>query len=412
GKAGSAIFNDKIDLTHDFNIAFNLYFGPGQPADGMAFVLHNDPNGVNAIAGGGGQLGAMGLQNGLAIEFDTFQNLAFNDPAYSHTDIIDTDAALGGSLTAPTDLGNIVDGGWHQVGVTWDSQAHVLRYWVDGKLGGTLTGDIATQYLGGQTTAYAGFTGATGGAHDLQQVRVAAVDAYFANVSSNYANIQDPIALANHAVVNGSATYDSAHHTFVLTPDAAGQAGSAMLSQRVDLSYDFQASFDLYLGNNASGADGMAFVLQNSPLGANATGGGGGNYGAVGITNGLGIAFDTFQNAELGDIAGDHTNFFNTSTPLALSRVSDQQSIGNGNATDGQWHNVLVSWDATDHTLTYWFDGVQKGSLTQDIVAQYEGGSQYAYLGFTGATGGAHNLQEVHLNSLTATLETPLHVIA
>ena len=130
--------------------------------------------------------------------------------------------------------------------------------------------------------------------------------------SSGYANVQDPIALSNSAVVNGSATYDSTHHTFVLTPDAAGKAGSAMLNQRIDLSYDFQASFDVYLGNNAKGADGLAFVLQNDPLGAKAVGAGGGNYGAVGIKNGLGIAFDTFQNANLGDMAGDHTDFFNT----------------------------------------------------------------------------------------------------
>jgi hypothetical protein len=297
--------------------------------------------------------------------------------------------------------------------VTWDSSAHVLQYWVDGKLDGTLRGDIVTKYLGGQTTAYAGFTGGTGGAHDLQQVRVTAVDAYFDKVSSNYANIQDPIALSDHANLNGAATYDSAHHNFVLTPDASGQAGSAMLNQRVDLSYDFQISFDLYLGNNAKGADGMAFVLQNDPHGADALGANGGNYGAIGIKNGLGIAFDTWQNNGFGEIAGDHTNFFNTSLPLGLNRISDQQSIGyNGNATDAQWHNVLVSWDATDHTLTYWFDGVQKGTLTQDIIAQYEGGSQYSYLGFTGGTGGAHNLQQVHLNSLTAHVEGQAHIIA
>ena len=364
-KAGGVTLNDKVDLTHDFNIAFELYFGPNHAADGMAFVLHNDPNGANAIGGPASSLGAMGLQNGLAIEFDTYQNGApFNDPAYNHTDIIDTDAGPAGDLTAATNLGNIVDGGWHQVGVTWDSQAHTLRYWVDGKLGGTLTGDIATQYLGHQTTAYVGFTGATGGATDLQQVRVAAVDAYFANepASGGYANVQDPIALSNSAKVNGSATYDSVHHTFVLTPDAAGKAGSAMLNQRIDLSYDFQASFDVYLGNNANGADGMAFVLQNDPHGANAIGGGGSNYGAVGIKNGLGIAFDTYQNANIGDMAGDHTDFFNTGAPLAASRISDQLPIGKGgNATDGDWHNVLVSWSATDHTLTYWFDGKQAG---------------------------------------------------
>jgi hypothetical protein len=412
GLAGSAIFNDKIDLTHDFNIDFNIYFGPGQPADGMAFVLHNDPDGADAVGGTAGKLGAMGLQNGLAIEFDTYRNVLLKDPAYNHTGIIDTDAGVGYQLSTPTNLGNIVDGGWHQVGVTWDSQSYTLSYWVDGKLGGTLTGDIATQYLGGQTTAYAGFTAGTGGSHDLQQIRVTAVDAYFDNVSSNYANIQDPIALANSAALNGSASYDSGHHTFTLTPDAAGKAGSVMLDQRVDLSYDFQVSFNLYLGNSVKGGDGVAFVLQNDPQGEDALGGLASSYGAVGVKNGLGIAFDTWQNPLLGDIAGDHTNFFNTSAPLALSRLSDQLSLGNGNVTDGKWHNVLVSWDATDHALTYWFDGVQKGTLTQDIVAMYEGGSQYAYLGFTGGTGGGHNLQQVHLNSLTATFESQSHIIA
>ena len=192
-------------------------------------------------------------------------------------------------------------------------------------------------------------------------------------------------------VTNGSATYDSVNHNFVLTPDVGWKAGSAMLDQRIDLSYDFQASFDIYLGNNDGGSDGLAFVLQNDPLGAHAVGAFGGNYGAIGIKNGLGIAFDTWQNAEFGDMAADHTDLFNTGVPLATSRISDQIPIGNGNVEDGNWHNVLVSWSAADHTLTYWFDGQQVGLLNQDIVANYLGGSQYAYLGFTGGTGAAHN---------------------
>ena len=142
---------------------------------------------------------------------------------------------------------------------------------------------------------------------------------------------------------------------------------------------------------------------QNDPHGATAIGGAGSNLGAMGLQNGLGIAFDTWQNANVGDMAGDHTDFFNTGAPLATSRISDQLPIGNGNVKDGHWHNVLVSWNATDHTLTYWFDGKQAGSLNQDIVAKYEGGSPFAYLGFTAGTGGAHNLQEVHLDSLTGT---------
>ena len=97
-------------------------------------------------------------------------------------------------------------------------------------------------------------------------------------------------------------------------------------------------------------------------------------------------------------MAGDHTDFFKTGAPLATSRISDQLPIGKGNATDGNWHNVLVSWSATDQPYLL----VRRqagGSLNQDIVAKYEGGSHYAYLGFTAGTGGAHNLQEVHLDS-------------
>ena len=218
-------------------------------------------------------------------------------------------------------------------------------------------------------------------------------------------NVQDPIALSNGALLNGSATYDSAHQTFVLTPDAGWQAGSAMLDHRIDLSYDFQTSFDVYLGNNDEGADGLAFVLQNDPLGENALGGIGGSYGAIGIKNGLGIAFDTWQNAFFGDMAGDHTDFFDTGVPIAISRIADQLLIGNGNVEDGQWHNVLVNWNATDQTLSYWFDGKLAAHSTRISSPIILAALNTPIFGFTAGTGGAHNLQEVHLNSLTAWFE-------
>ena len=392
GQAGSAIFNDKVDLTHDFNMLFDFYFGPKQSGEGMAFLLHNDPSGAAAIGDSGDSLGAMGLQNGLAIAFDSQQD----DASFN--------AMTGANLTPALSLANLDDGGWHQVGVVWDAQTQTLRSWIDGKLVGSLSGDITTQYLGGSTTAYIGFSGATGTTRGAsQQVRVAAVDAYFSGASDEYANIQDPIGLSSSAFLNGAASYDSAHNNFVLTPDATNRAGSVMLGRRVDMSYDFQTSFDVYLGNNDKGGDGLAFILQNAPLGPAAIGGIGDNYGALGIKNGFGIAFDTWQNANLGDMAGDHTDFFNTGAALANNRISDQLPLGTGNVEDGQWHNVLVTWNATDQTLTYWFDGELAGTLKQNVVAKYLGGSPYAYLGFSAGTGGAHNLQEVHLNSLTAT---------
>jgi hypothetical protein len=399
-QAGSAMLNNKVDLSHAFNMAFEVSFGPQQYADGMAFVLQNDPLGAKALGQGGAGKGAVGIQNGLAIEIDTLGSTAGIDTdtgmpmatgnAYTHM----TSTATGQSVTGLADITGINDGGWHQVGVSWDPATDTLNYWIDGRLDGTYTGDILDQYLGGLTSAYVGFTGGTGAATDLQQVRVADVDAHFLNTLA-YPEIQDASAAFNTIVANGSSAIDAANHAVVLTQNVQNQAGSAMLNQQIDLSHSFQISFDLLFGNNA--ADGVAFLLQNDPRGLQAIGAAGAGYGATGIQNGLGIAFDTLQHAN--DMAADHTDFFNTATGAL---ISDELQIGTGNVKDGTWHNVIVNWNAASETLTYWFDGTQEGTLQQDIAGTYLGGSQYAYVGFSGGTGADSNLQEVRLENITA----------
>ena len=49
-QARSITFNDKVDLTHNFNIAFDIYFGPEQAGDGMAFVFTTIPMGQTRSA--------------------------------------------------------------------------------------------------------------------------------------------------------------------------------------------------------------------------------------------------------------------------------------------------------------------------------------------------------------------------
>ena len=60
-------------------------------ADGAAIVYHNDARGVNAIGAPGSDLGISGIANGLAIEFDTFGEIASD-----HTNFR---AATGGFAT-------------------------------------------------------------------------------------------------------------------------------------------------------------------------------------------------------------------------------------------------------------------------------------------------------------------------
>src|SRR5262249_36617852 len=98
---GTAMSTTRIDLQHDFTISFQAYLGTADGgADGVAFVLHNDPAGSNAIGAVGSGMAIAGIRNGLAIEFDTYANPPGEilsggpDIAQDHTDFLDTDGSF------------------------------------------------------------------------------------------------------------------------------------------------------------------------------------------------------------------------------------------------------------------------------------------------------------------------------
>ena len=113
-------------------------------------------------------MGVTGIQNGLAIEFDTYNNGA-GDIAADHTNFRGTNSTFA---TTPVALPNIEDGAWHPVVVTWNATTQTLSYTFDGQAVGTpLTGNIATQFFGGSNFAYYGFGAGTGGLGNTQSVR-------------------------------------------------------------------------------------------------------------------------------------------------------------------------------------------------------------------------------------------------
>lgn len=183
-----------------------------------------------------------------------------------------------------------------------------------------------------------------------------------------------------------------------LTIDDQDQLGAVTYSTRVDMRRDFTISFDAYLGLLDSGADGIGFVLQNANIGPYAHGNGGGAFGIQGLPNGIGIIIDTYANE--GEINEDKTFFLN---PLTGARTTE---VALSNIENGNYHPVVVSWNATTKTLSYTIDGVQRGTLTDaNFTTTYLGGSNFAYFGFGGATGGAVNEQRVRLNSLNVVFE-------
>ena len=195
----------RIDVRQNFTIAFDVNLGTSDGgADGAAFVLHNDPRGVNAIGAVGSGLAIGGIQNGLAIEFDTYNSTAANlsgagmpgsDIASDHTNFLDTD---GSFATAPVALPNIENGGVASRGCHLEcddanSELH-LRQQAAG--GNAPQQHIATQFLGGSNFAYFGFGAGTGGLSNTQSVRNISVSATFEGQTPGNS---PPVAVADTA---------------------------------------------------------------------------------------------------------------------------------------------------------------------------------------------------------------------
>ena len=102
--------------------------------------------------------------------------------------------------------------------------------------------------------------------------------------------------------LNGNATQDACN-AYSLTQAAGNQSGSVWNNNKINLTQSFDFNFDINLGSNDAGADGIAFVLQ--PL-STSVGSSGGGLGYNGITPAVGVTIDTWQNGNDNDPAYDH----------------------------------------------------------------------------------------------------------
>ena len=183
-------------------------------------------------------------------------------------------------------------------------------------------------------------------------------------------------------------------NTVTLTPNAGAKKGGFWSVGRIDLSEDFCVSAETNLGTSDAGADGIALVLQSVNSSSLTSGGG---LGYAGITPSLALEIDTYNNGggANGDLTNDH---------LALMKDGDTSvhnawgsaAIDLGNVEDNRWRQLTFEWDASAKALTVFYDKTSRfSSVTVDLSAHFASSSGYVFWGFTGATGGATNLQQV-----------------
>lgn len=221
-QSGGMWYKKAIDLKKDFNLVMSVYLGSDpKGADGIAFVLQNDPRELEAIGEAGAGLGAYSggkgtyIKNGLALELDTYYNDSKKNPGSDA--LVDKSAINKGhiavqipgtknglsaddhyGLQIAKDPAQILGNDkWRNLSVKWDSAGQVMTYSFEDYDDITYKIDDVAATFGG-TSIYWGFTGSTGGSKNYQSValvelpdqNIATIDKKVKNVTtaSDYAN--------------------------------------------------------------------------------------------------------------------------------------------------------------------------------------------------------------------------------
>lgn len=229
-----------------------------------------------------------------------------------------------------------------------------------------------------------------------------------------------------------------------LTTNSTNQVGSAWFVNPVPLSGGFQTTFQFLITNPSSTpADGIAFVIQNSPAGLGAIGFTGGNGGAIGygdddansnptsgIPNSLAIEFDTYQNGwdpDANHVAvqscgsgyntSHHQQLCTPSGPNSTLGIAPATILGTDILSNGQVHTVNIQYVPPSasctpycNNLTITLDSTSVLNVNVDLATLGLSNGN-AYVGFTAATGGNDEDQDIvswTVNTQTGQPITPL----
>ena len=178
---GIAFSTTYLDLSRYFEIEFDIYLGDKNDlgADGIAFVIHNDPRGFKAYGTYGECLGygrfspyfdgGSYIAPSIALEFDTYQNLQQNDPSSDHVAYLENGVNLHADYwNSKNDSYNLEDGRLHSFRFRWNPKSRGITVYLDNKVVHKRTRDLINQVFAGKTQVIWGFTASTGRLHNLQ----------------------------------------------------------------------------------------------------------------------------------------------------------------------------------------------------------------------------------------------------
>lgn len=177
---GIAFYSTPLNLEHAFSISFDLFLGEKEEgADGLTFVIHDDPRGLQAFGTWGECLGygrwnadvpyGTYIAPSVAVEFDTYQNLRQNDPENDHIAWLENGSSRHTtSWPRENDSFNLEDGLLHDFVFQWIPEEQTIKVLLDGQVVVNRQQDLLGDIFKGQPMVIWGFTASTGRKYNLQ----------------------------------------------------------------------------------------------------------------------------------------------------------------------------------------------------------------------------------------------------
>uniref|UniRef100_A0A6B2KXB5 PUL domain-containing protein n=1 Tax=Arcella intermedia TaxID=1963864 RepID=A0A6B2KXB5_9EUKA len=181
-----------------------------------------------------------------------------------------------------------------------------------------------------------------------------------------------------------------------LTPARNDCVGALWYKQQIDLSKNWKTSFVFHIGP-ARGADGLAFVIQNSKSGIKTIGSGGSGKGYQNIEKSLAVEIDTYENwQETEDPNGNHISIHTRGTEPNSAHHSNSLSVSKYSIpdfVDGFPHGIIISYK--NRLLQIFLDDLVDPVCEAKIDLSQKLDSTSAWIGFTAATGGINQFHNI-----------------
>lgn len=167
-----------------------------------------------------------------------------------------------------------------------------------------------------------------------------------------------------------------------VVPSLQVQVGSVFYTAPVDVT-SFSTSFTFRITSPLNGgADGLAFIVQGA--GANAIGAGGGGLGYEGLTNGVAVEFDTWNNGLPYDPSDNHVGIDTGGSVVSNVTANIAPSFENG----AIWY-AWVNYNGSQLDLFLNTSATKPGAATLSYLVDIPAmtGGANAWVGFSGGTG-------------------------